>query len=216
MKDFTAERARLIHHLGHDMRDKRVLDAMGRVPRELFVPEEYQEHAYDNKPLPIGLKQTISQPLIVAMMTESLELSGDEKVLEIGTGSGYQTAILAELAWQVITVERHPDLARRAKEILDRIGYVNVGFHLAGKALGWPPEAPYNAIIVTAGAPHVPQELLNQLADGGRLIIPVGPDKFEQALLKITRQNNEFITQNLGGCRFVPLIGEGVWGEEQS
>src|SRR4030042_936402 len=149
--DFATARDQLIAELRYDVRDQRVLDAMARIPREEFVPTASRYAAYDNRALPIGLGQTISQPLIVGMMTEALELSGKEKVLEVGTGSGYQTAILAELAQWVVSVERHQKLAEKAKEVLDKIGYTNIEVHLAERTLGWHQGAPYEAIIVTAG-----------------------------------------------------------------
>lgn len=183
---------------------------MARVPRELFVPAYYREAAYENRPLPIDLGQTISQPLIVAMMTQALELKGREKVLEVGTGSGYQTAILAEMARSIVSVERHPKLAESAREILDSLGYKNIEVHLAENTLGWRKGAPYDGIIVTAGAPRAPRELLDQLADGGRLVIPVGSQN-EQDLLKITKREDKILVDNLGPCRFVPLIGEDAW-----
>jgi protein-L-isoaspartate(D-aspartate) O-methyltransferase len=208
--DFAAARLELVKHLHHSIKDERLLSAMGRVPRELFVPSDYQQAAYEDRPLPIDLGQTISQPFIVAMMTEALELKGKEQVLEIGTGSGYQAAILAELAQWVVTVERHPLLVEKAKQILDKLGYTNIEVHQAGKTLGWPQESPYDAMIVSAGAPKIPQELLDQLADNGRLVIPVG-SRYEQTLLKVTKQDDEILTYNLGPCRWVPLIGEGAW-----
>ena len=211
--DFAAARAALIEHLRYEIKDERVLSAMGRVPRELFVSSAHQQAAYEDRPLPIELGQTISQPLIVAMMTEALELSGRERVLEIGTGSGYQAAILAELAHWVVTVERHHQLAEKAKEVLDKLGYTNIEVHLAERRLGWCQGAPYDAIIVTAGAPKVPQELLDQLAPGGRLVIPVG-SRYEQDLLKVIKRDHKFTTQNLGPCRWVPLVGEEAWSEE--
>ncbi len=211
--DFAAARAALIEHLRYEIKDERVLSTMGRVPRELFVSSAHQQAAYEDRPLPIELGQTISQPLIVAMMTEALELSGRERVLEIGTGSGYQAAILAELAHWVVTVERHHQLAEKAKEVLDKLGYTNIEVHLAERRLGWCQGAPYDAIIVTAGAPKVPQELLDQLAPGGRLVIPVG-SRYEQDLLKVIKRDHKFTTQNLGPCRWVPLVGEEAWSEE--
>ena len=210
--DFAAMRAELIKHLSTEIRDKRVLDAMARIPRECFVPPEEQPLAYEDRPLPIGFDQTISQPLIIAMMTEALELTSDDKVLELGTGSGYQAAILAELARQVVTTERVPPLAKGAKEILDRLGYTNIEVHLAEETLGWKRGAPYNAIIVTAGAPKVPDALLEQLAIGGRLIIPVG-SRYVQELYKVTKHKKRNVVQNLGGCRFVSLIGKDAWEE---
>jgi len=211
--DFGAARAKLTKHLRHEIIDERVLEVMSRIPRELFVPPSYQAGAYDDRPLPIDLEQTISQPLIVAMMTEALELTGREKILEVGTGSGYQAAILAGLAWHVITVERHERLAEKAKRLLDQLGYTNIEVHLAEKILGWRSAAPYDAIIVTAAAPEVPPELLDQLLLGGRLVIPVG-SRYDQELLKITKRATKIITANLGPCRFVPLIGEGAWVKE--
>jgi protein-L-isoaspartate(D-aspartate) O-methyltransferase len=211
--DFAAMRAKLIKHLSTEIRDKRVLAAMARVPRECFVPPEEQPLAYEDRPLPIGFDQTISQPLIIAIMTEALELSGDDKVLEMGTGSGYQAAILAELVRQVVTTERLPPLAKGAKEALDRLGYTNIEVHLAEETLGWERGAPYNAIIVTAGAPRVPDALLKQLAIGGRLIIPVG-SRYVQELYKVTKHKKKSVVQDLGGCRFVSLIGKDAWEEE--
>lgn len=211
--DFDAARARLIEHLRTEIKDEQVIAAMARVPRELFVPPEERNLAYEDRPLPIGLDQTISQPLIVAIMTEALELTGSEKVLEIGTGSGYQTAILAELAQLVVTVERLPALAETAKNVLDNLGYTNIKVYQAQQTLGWPEEAPYDAIIATAGAPRVPPDLLAQLAIGGRLIIPVG-SRYVQELCKITRHRRKNTIRNLGGCRFVSLIGKGAWEEE--
>jgi len=211
--DFKAARARLIKHLSSEIRDERVLAAMVRIPRERFVPPGEQDSAYEDIPLPIGLGQTISQPFIVALMTELLELTGSEKVLEVGTGSGYQAAILAELARLVITVERLPALTEGAKRVLDSLGYTNVVVHLAEKTLGWPAEAPYDAIMVTAGAPKVPVDLLAQLAIGGRLVIPVG-SRYVQELYKVTKRRKKNIVQHLGGCRFVPLIDKNAWEEE--
>ncbi|MDI6814915.1 MAG: protein-L-isoaspartate(D-aspartate) O-methyltransferase [Dehalococcoidales bacterium] len=211
--DFEAARARLIEHLRNEIRDERVLAAMASIPRERFVPPQSQHLAYEDSPLPIGLDQTISQPFIVALMTEALELTGSEKVLEIGTGSGYQAAILAELARLVITVERLPPLAEAAKRVLDSLGYKNIEVHLAEETLGWQREAPYDAIMVTAGAPRVPPDLLAQLAIGGRMVIPVG-SRYVQELYKITKRRKKNIVQNLGGCRFVSLIGKDAWEEE--
>ena len=212
--DFSAARAELIAHLSTEIKDKRVLEAMARIPRELFVPAESQHLAYEDIPLPIGYGQTISQPYIIALMTQSLELSKNDRVLEIGTGSGYQTTILAELASQVVTVERLPDLIQRAEQMLDKLGYRNVEFHVAEETLGWKRSAPYNAILVTAGAPDIPEELMAQLAIGGRMVIPVG-SRFLQELVKVTRHKTKQTVENLGGCRFVSLIGKGAWENEQ-
>ena len=210
--DFAAARARLISQLSTEIKDKRVLDAMSRIPRELFVPPESQQSAYEDRPLPIGWEQTISQPFIIALMTEALELTVNEKVLEVGTGSGYQTAILAELCRQVISVERLPTLAEAAKRVLDSLGYTNIEIHLAGETLGWKKRAPYDAILVTAGAPNVSNDLLAQLAIGGRMVIPVG-SRYVQELCKITKRKGKNSVQNLGGCRFVALIGKEAWEE---
>lgn len=211
--DFAAARTRLIEHLSIEIKDKRVLAAMSRIPREHFVPPESQHLAYEDIPLPIGLEQTISQPFIIALMTEALELTGSEKVLEIGTGSGYQAAILAELARLVITVERLPALAEAARQVLDNLGYSNIETHPAGETLGWSEAAPYDAIMVTAGAPKIPDDLLDQLALGGRMVIPVG-SRYLQDLYKITRRKKKNTVENLGGCRFVSLIGKDAWDKE--
>jgi protein-L-isoaspartate(D-aspartate) O-methyltransferase len=212
--DFEKDRARLIEHLRSEIDDKRVLRAMEHIPREMFIPRSSHQEAYEDRPLPIGQGQTISQPYIVALMTAALELKGTEKVLEIGTGSGYQAAILAELARLVVTVERLENLAHHAKETLHQLGYQNIEVHVAGPSIGWPEEAPYDAIIVTAAAPVVPPELLEQMSVGGRMVIPVG-SRFEQQLIKIIRQQTSYQYENLGGCRFVPLIGQGAWQENE-
>ncbi|MDD3677733.1 MAG: protein-L-isoaspartate(D-aspartate) O-methyltransferase [Dehalococcoidales bacterium] len=211
--DYEAARSALVSSLKGSIKDEQVIKAMLRVPRELFVPPEEKHHAYDDRPLPIGMGQTISQPYIVALMTEALELTGREKVLEIGTGSGYQTAILAELAGFVVTVERIPELARVAGDRLSALGYKNIVVQIAEPNIGWQAEAPYDAIIVTAAAPFVPEKLLNQLAVGGRMIIPVG-SRYEQDLYKVIKHKDKNEIQNLGGCRFVSLIGEDAWDEE--
>jgi protein-L-isoaspartate(D-aspartate) O-methyltransferase len=210
MIDFQKARAKLIEHLSSEIKDRRVLEVMARLPREKFVPPEVRRQAYEDSPLPIGYEQTISQPYIIAMMTEALQLTGGEKVLELGTGSGYQTAILAELARQVITVERVPALAESARNVLQELGYKNIEVHLAGETLGWPPNAPYDAILVTAGAPDIPEDLLNQLAINGRMIIPTG-SRYLQELCKVTKRQDGNIVRNLGGCRFVSLIGKNAW-----
>ncbi len=203
-------KGRLLAELRHDIRDERVLAAMASVPREKFVSDDLRAFAYENRPLPIGHGQTISQPLIVAMMTEALDLQGDEKVLELGTGSGYQAAILAELTARVVTVERIPALAEGAAALLSELGYHNVQVHLAGDTLGWPEEAPYEAILVTAAAPDVPPALIEQLAAQGRLVIPVGAHDVQE-LLVITNSSSGLATKGLGPCRFVPLVGAGGW-----
>ena len=211
--DFTAARTRLIDNLGSEIADKRVLAAMSGIPRELFVPVPSRHLAYEDSPLPIGLEQTISQPFIIALMTQALALTGAEIVLEIGTGSGYQTAVLAELARRVVTVERLPALSATARKVLDGQGYRNIEMHSAIETLGWPDGAPYDAIMVTAGSPRVPPVLLSQLAPGGRLVIPVG-SRHVQELQKFTRREKDNLVENLGGCRFVSLIGRNAWEEE--
>ena len=184
------------------------------MPRECFVPPQWREQAYADCPLPIGGGQTISQPLMVALMTQALQLEPGDRVLELGTGSGYQTAILAELADQVTTVERVAALQAEATETLTRLGYRNITFHLArADVLGWPEGAPYDAIVVTAGAPTVPGALTDQLAIGGRLVIPVG-SREEQELVRVTRTDGEARVERLGGCRFVPLIGPEAWPDD--
>ena len=211
--DLASARDNLIAKLSLEISDKRVLGAMRHVPREAFVSEDQYYAAYEDRPLSIGFGQTISQPYIVALMVQALELKREDKVLELGAGSGYEAAILAELARQVITVERISELAEGAKRVLEKLGYSNVMVYLAGKKLGWPDAAPYNAIIVSAGAPNIPQILLDQLSLGGRLVIPVG-SRWQQDLLKVTKRRGGNKVENLGGCYFVPLIGEGAWEEE--
>ena len=210
MADLERARETLLKYLDHEIADKRVVEAMRRVPREAFVSPEQYHVAYDDRPLGIGFGQTISQPFIVALMVQALELKGREQVLELGTGSGYEAAILAELAQEVVTVECIPELAESAKQILDKLGYSNIEVHVAGKTLGWPEGAPYDAIIVSAGAPTMPEVLLEQLAWGGRLVIPVG-SRWQQDLLRVTRLRKGNRIENLGGCYFVPLVGEGAW-----
>ena len=210
MADLEQTRENLLRYLDHEIADKRAVEAMKRVPREAFVSPEQYGVAYDDRPLGIGFGQTISQPFIVALMVQALELDGHEQVLELGTGSGYEAAILAELAKKVVTVECIPELAESARQVLDRLGYSNIEVHVAGKTLGWPEGAPYDAIIVSAGAPSLPQILLDQLAWDGRLVIPVG-SRWQQDLLKVTRMKKGNRIENLGGCYFVPLIGEGGW-----
>ncbi len=192
------------------IRDKRVLEAMKKVPRHLFVDEALWDQAYSDFPLPIGSGQTISQPYIVARMTEELGLKGDEKVLEIGTGSGYQTAILAELARQVFSVERIPSLLQRARQVLDSLGYRNVMIKLDDGTWGWKEHAPYDAILVTAGSPTIPTPLLDQLKDPGVMVVPVG-DEYSQTLTKIIKKDGKVETKYLEGVRFVKLIGDHGW-----
>lgn len=194
--------------------DERLLKAMEMIPRHLFVDEGLIDQAYNDHPLPIGERQTISQPYIVALMTEALELKGDEKILEIGTGCGYQSAVLSKLADRVFSIERIAPLAGKARVILDSLGCFNVLIRVGDGTYGWREESPFDAIIVTAGAPDVPKLYLEQLAVGGRLVIPVG-SHFSQKLLKLTRLSEDIEDikrEDLGGCRFVNLIGEHGWG----
>jgi protein-L-isoaspartate(D-aspartate) O-methyltransferase len=191
------------------LRDERVLEAMGRVPREAFVPPEIAHEAYLDCALPIDCNQTISQPIIVAMMTEALQLSGDEKVLEIGTGSGYQAAILAELAAAVFSIERHADLALQADTLLKKLGYQNVFIRAGDGSFGWPEEAPFDRIIVTAAAQECPPALWDQLIEGGILVGPFGPSS-EQALYEMHKIAGQPKSRVLTGCRFVPLITKGT------
>lgn len=195
------------------MGDERVIEAMERVPREAFVPAARAHLAYEDIPLEIGEGQTISQPFIVAFMVSALEVRRTDRVLEIGTGSGYQAAVLAELAAQVVTVERIRSLTDSARERLASLGYTNIQVMLAEARLGWPRDAPYDAIIVAAAAPTLPRVLMGQMADGGRLVVPVG-SRESQELMKVTRSAQTYSVRTLGPCRFVPLIGEGAWPEE--
>ena len=192
--------------------DQGVLGAMRKVPRHLFLEEALVGEAYNDHPLPIGHQQTISQPYIVALMTQALELTGKEKILEIGTGCGYQTAILAELSEKVYTIERIRLLMEEARALLAELNYLNVLFSAFDGTTGWKEYEPYDAIMVTAGAAKIPQPLLEQLADGGRMIIPIG-DKRSQELIKITRDKDHYDKKSLGGCRFVDLIGIHGWNE---
>jgi len=192
------------------IRDHRVLEAVREIPRHMFVPDKDPQWAYIDAPIAVGWGQTISQPYIVALMTEALELQGQEKVLEIGTGSGYQAAILSRLVARVYSIERIEGLACRAKETLDELGIFNVTVTHGNGSIGLPEEAPYDAIIVTASAPDIPKPLIEQLADGGRLVMPVG-ERDSQTLTKITKKGQTIQRANLGLCVFVPLIGSAGW-----
>jgi protein-L-isoaspartate(D-aspartate) O-methyltransferase len=189
-----------------EVSDSRVLHAMESVPRHQFVPLQHEDDAYGDYPLPIGHGQTISQPYIVALMTELLQLKGGEKVLEIGTGSGYQTAILALLALEVYSVERIPQLAEKARERLRELGYSNVYIRLGDGYDGWPEYAPYDAVIVTCAAEEMPQPLVDQLADGGRLVVPVGESGWSQSLVLIQKRGTEITRREVTGVVFVPLV----------
>ena len=210
--EFALRRRRMVEEQirRRGVTDPRVLAAMEKVPRHLFVDEALWSQAYSDYPLPIGHGQTISQPYIVALMTEELGLSGDERVLEVGTGSGYQAAILAELAREVYTVERIPDLLRRARRTIEDLGYTNVRFKLDDGTWGWKEMAPFDAVIVTAASPRVPEPLLEQLRDPGVMVIPVG-DEYSQSLVKVVKKGGEIREEDRGGVRFVKLIGDHGW-----
>ena len=210
--EYSTARNRMVESqlISRGIKDNRVLDIMRKVPRHRFVEEALVSQAYNDHPLPIGEKQTISQPYMVALMTEAIELEGDEKVLEIGTGSGYQTAILAELAEKIYSIERIRSLSARARRILDELGYFNVALVVGDGTLGHKKAAPFDAVIVTAGSPDVPQPLVDQLGMGGRLVIPVG-DRHTQSLIKIVRVKEGIQKTDLGGCRFVDLLGQHGW-----
>jgi protein-L-isoaspartate(D-aspartate) O-methyltransferase len=207
--DFPADRTAMVQRqlAARGIKDQQVLNAMGRVPRERFIPESLADDAYSDGALPIDCGQTISQPIIVAMMTEALQLTGEEKVLEIGTGCGYQTAILTELAAEVFTIERHAQLAREAQARLAELGYKNVHVRIGDGSLGWPDEAPFDRIIVTAAAQECPPPLWQQLREGGVLVGPFGPPS-EQALYAVHKIGGKPQSRALTGCRFVPLIAE--------
>jgi protein-L-isoaspartate(D-aspartate) O-methyltransferase len=215
MRSFSIARRRMVEEqvIARGIADQRVIDAMFKVPRHKFVEQALEGKVYQDAPLPIGEKQTISQPYMVAVMSEALALEGSETVLEVGTGSGYQAAVLALLADRVFSLERIPSLARRARKVLDECGFGKVNIRLADGTQGWQEMAPFDAILVTAGAPEVPQHYLDQLAVGGRLVIPVG-DRESQLLLRITRTGKkEYMEEKMLGCRFVPLIGNHGWQE---
>ncbi len=214
-KDYSIARRRMVEKQvqGRGVKDPKVIEAMLRVPRHLFVEEALQSQAYSDFPLPIGEKQTISQPFIVGLMTEALELKGGEKILEIGTGSGYQAAVLAQIVHRVYSVERIVSLARRARKVLDSIGCRSVHIKVTDGTFGWEDQAPFDGIVVTAGGPAVPEKYLQQLAVGGRLIVPVG-QLGNQVLKRITRVGEKkFEQEDLVDCRFVPLVGKHGWQE---
>lgn len=199
-----------IQLVSRGIKDKRVLDVMRKVPRHLFVNDSMQDKAYNDMALPIGEDQTISQPYMVAIMTELLQLNGDEKVLEVGTGSGYQAAILAELSQGVFTIERKAVLAKKAEERLQSLGYVNIHIRVGDGTLGWPEESSFDRVVITAGTPQVPQPLIEQLSDGGIIVAPVG-DRFSQQLMVMKKSKDTLLEQLHTPCVFVPLIGEHGW-----
>jgi len=213
--DYQAARERMIADqlAARGLQDAAVLEAIRRVPRHLFLEPALWERAYDDTPLPIGERQTISQPYMVALMTEALELRAGERVLEVGTGSGYQAAVLCELGAPVVSLERIPALAERARDILARLGYEEqVRVVVADGTLGWPAGAPWDAILVTAGAPQIPRPLIEQLATDGRLVLPMGDDEL-QTLVRIRRRASGLAEEYLGECRFVKLLGSYGWEE---
>lgn len=212
---YTGLRQRMINEqiITRGIQDERVLEVLKKVPRHWFVPEEYAHIAYSDSPLPIGNGQTISQPYIVALMTELLELEGDETVLEVGTGSGYQAALLAHLAQRVYTIERHAILAENAEKVLQRLGLTNVSVHVGDGSLGLPEYSPYQAIVVTAAAPRVPQQFFDQLSEGGRLVIPEGGIG-GQILDRWRKHGNEYKQEHIAPVAFVPLRGEHGWKED--
>jgi protein-L-isoaspartate(D-aspartate) O-methyltransferase len=210
--DATALRNRMVEEqlVPRGIFDERVLDAFRKVPRHTFIPDKSLENAYGDFPLPVGEGQTISQPYMVALMTQYLDLKADEKVLEVGTGSGYQAAILAELAKEVYSVERFTVLAERSRAVLKDLGYTNIKIRVGDGTEGWQGFAPYDGIIVTAGAPSVPEPLVEQLAEGGRLVIPVGGG-FSQTLTLVRKKEGKIAQEEICGCVFVPLVGRYGW-----
>jgi protein-L-isoaspartate(D-aspartate) O-methyltransferase len=209
---YETARARMVEEqlVQRGVTDERVLAAMRRVPRHLFVEVPLRDRAHGDHPLPIGEEQTISQPYIVGLMSQLLELRGQEKVLEVGTGSGYQTAVLAELARRVCSMERLPRLAERARALLEQLGHDNVWVRVGSGTLGWPDEAPFDRILVTAGGPSVPPPLFQQLAEGGRMVVPVG-DVANQTLTMVEKICGEMKTRLCGECKFVKLVGKYAW-----
>ncbi len=212
MEDFSSSCRQMVDKqiISRRIKDERVIKAMFDVPRHKFIPAEKIDYAYEDHPLPIGEGQTISQPYIVALMTECLKLKGEERVLEIGTGSGYQTAVLAELAKEVYSVERFPSLAEEARVILDELGYKNVNTKCSDGSLGWKEFSPYDCIIVTAASPDIPPPLIEQLKEGGILVIPLGENHF-QVLSVVRKFKGKIETEQVCSCVFVPLVGEYGW-----
>jgi len=212
VKEWQAERERMVKEqiIGRGIKDNKVLEAMKRVPRHLFIDKIYQHQAYNDYPLPVAYGQTISQPYMVAVMTELLELKANEKVLEIGTGSGYQTAILALLCSKVYTIERIGSFTQRARNILEDLGFRNISFMVGDGSIGWAEFAPYDGIMVTAGAPEIPNSLIEQLAENGRLVIPVGTE-YWQILNLVKKHKGRIYRKELFECTFVPLLGKQGW-----
>jgi protein-L-isoaspartate(D-aspartate) O-methyltransferase len=214
-ESFQQERIRMVERqiAARGVRDPRVLDAMRAIPRHRFVPENYRNAAYEDRPLPIGEGQTISQPYIVAVMTELLEPRPEDKVLEVGTGSGYQAALLSRLVSRVITLERLSGIAERARKNLEDLGITNVEVEVSDGTLGWPDQAPYDGILITASTPEIPPPLIDQLAEGGRLVAPVGGQGYQE-LVKLERHQKQIEKTYHGGVVFVPLIGRYGWRRE--
>jgi len=218
MKDFLSARERMVNIqiAGRGIRDRNVLEAMRRVPREAFVEPGMGEFAYEDGPLPIGEGQTISQPYIVALMLEAAAIKSDDRVLEVGAGSGYAAAVMSRIAAEIYAIERHASLGSAAQRRTEELGYDNIKFRIDDGTRGWPEAAPFNAILVAASGPDAPHTLKVQLAIGGRLVIPVGQQGFGQRLLKITRSGEtDYDEEDLGGVAFVPLIGEQGWGSSR-
>jgi protein-L-isoaspartate(D-aspartate) O-methyltransferase len=213
MNEYSSMRQQMVDTqiIARGIQDPKVIQAMRKVPRHLFLDEALRSQAYEDNPSPIGEKQTISQPYIVAMMTELLGLKGKEKVLEIGTGSGYQAAVIAEIAERVYSIERIPALAKRARKLLDDLKYTNIVITIGDGTLGWKEHSPYDGIIVTAAAPHAPTALLEQLKTGGRLVIPIGEEYAQDLMVYIREDDGEYSKENYGGVRFVKLIGDEGW-----
>jgi protein-L-isoaspartate(D-aspartate) O-methyltransferase len=207
-KQYAGHRQKMIEEIiNRGIKDPRVIEAMNRVPRHLFVRDSFHHKAYGDHPLPIGESQTISQPYVVAAMSEALQLTGEERVLEIGTGSGYQTAILSELAAQVFTIERVKSLGQQAKQLLDGLGYTHINYKIFDGTYGWQELGPYDAVVVTAAGPELPQALIDQVKDGGRIVAPIGDDQGQELML-YTKRGKRLSMKRMGGCFFVPLIGK--------
>ncbi|MDH5764291.1 MAG: protein-L-isoaspartate(D-aspartate) O-methyltransferase [Nitrospinota bacterium] len=208
LQKYAGHRQKMIEEIiDRGIKDLRVIEAMSRVPRHLFVRETFQHKAYGDHPLPIGESQTISQPFIVAAMSQALQLKGEERVLEIGTGSGYQTAILSELAAQVFTIERVKSLGQQAKQLLDRLGYTHINYKIFDGTYGWRELGPYDAVVITAAGPEVPQALIEQVKEGGLIVAPIGDDQGQELML-YTKRGKRLSARCMGACFFVPLIGK--------
>ena len=216
VKSFTGQRRKMIEEqlVDRGIKDLRIMEAMNRIPRHLFWHESLQHKAYGDFPLPIGDNQTISQPYIVAAMTEALNLKKTDRVLEIGTGSGYQTALLAELAGQVFTIERIRSLSLKAQKILERLNYMNIVFKVFDGTYGWPDQAPFDAILVTASPEEIPKMLVDRLGDKGRLVAPVGSQE-KQSLTILVKENDRTTSHEIGYCKFVPLVGKYGWPDNK-